>query len=215
MMGDDFDDFDDYGDFDDFDDCEVGAGLFVGWCVTRRDRAPIQQLQDLLGSLKRDLPGLDVFTAGTADDIHDAIIVGRSAVVVEANDSDPAPISPTKVDEAMAKLPPHDAAFWRRTLAAHDGLVSSDAPGVYLTSWGPLCCGAVTAGVATTRGSETVYNYVANQSMRQTRSSTGVDGKTLDSCEGSEVKPVELRAARLEEVDKLSAPQFWLTCRYD
>jgi hypothetical protein len=214
---------------------DTTAAIVVGWHLEFRQFSvlpeKVEALERTLQSALaiRDLK-LQLFVPGdtTTDrngEVHGGFVLGRSVVVVEANDYDPEPVDLQTVATALAELPELDDAFWRAALAFVD-IEPPTEPGAYMLSWGPLCYAALYAGVAATRDQTPVYKFIANQDMSQQWSDSGVDGVHLRSVEFSDIGEFDLTPERLEVVlklrreggeasDKLDKPRFWLICRYD
>jgi hypothetical protein len=162
--------------------------------------------------LRLYVPG-DTTTDRNAE-MYGGFVLGRAVVTVEANDYDPEPVDLQAIATELAQLPELDDAFWREALAFAD-IEPPEQPRAYLMSWGPLCYGAVYAGVAATRDDTPVYKFIANQDMQQEWSQSGIDGARLQSVEFSDIEELQVSEASLDAAAKLDSPGLWLICRYD
>lgn len=204
------------------------AAIVVGWCLSFSDDSvlpdKIEALeQALLSSLAMRAPNhnLRLYVPGDTTtnrdgDVHGSLVLGRAVVEVEANDYEPGPVNPARLQAALAELPKLDESFWREAVAFTQGMETPEPPDTYLLSWGPLCCGVILAGVAASKDDEHVYSFVANQDMHQEWSTEGVDGVSVGGgVEFSSVTKLELTEQQLARAEKLDKPGFWLICRYD
>jgi hypothetical protein len=203
---------------------DTTTAIVVGWrfefpqfsVLPERVEALEQTLESALAirdvNLRLFVPG-DT-TTDRDNEIYGGFVLGRSVIEVEANDYDAGPVDLQAIATALAELPELDKAFWRESLA-FAGIEPPDEPRAYLLSWGPLCYGAVYAGVAATRSDTPVYKFIANQDMHQEWSHSGVDGVHLQSVEFSDISELQVTEAKLEAAAKLDGAGFWLICRYD
>jgi hypothetical protein len=203
---------------------DTTAAIVVGWhfkfpefsVVPERVEMLEQTLQAALAirgqRLRLFVPG-DTSTDRNAE-VYGGFVLGREVIAVEANDYDAGPVDLQTIATALAELPELDESFWREALA-FAGIEAPDEPRAYLLSWGPLCYGAIYAGVAATRSDTAMYKFIANQDMHQEWSQSGVDGVHLQSTEFSEIRALEVTQASLDVAAKLDGASFWLICRYD
>jgi hypothetical protein len=185
---------------------------------------------------KRHGLDLGLYVAGdtTETGVGDAssLVVGKAAVSAVCS-APPTRFDASDVRQAVDDFPELPEEYWHE-LGVEVGIETKGSKRAepILMSWGPLCYGNVSAGVALTKDQqgEATYGFITNHDMLQERAFEGLDGKTVRFMhpqgyeramfvEFDRICLVDMSEEAVdsyfEQVSEHDDASLFMTCRYD